>query len=86
MENFGEALLLMVVGMATVIVILLLIIFLGKLLILLINKYVPAEEIAPKPQQQQGPAPIPSHIMAAITSAVSVVTQGKGKITKVEKL
>ena len=86
MENFGEALLLMLIGMSTVIVILLLIIFLGKLLIYLTNKYVPVEEIAPKPQQQQGPAPIPSHIMAAITSAVSVVTQGKGKITKVDKL
>ncbi len=85
MENFGTALLLMVVGMATVIVILLLIIFIGKLLILFVNKYVPEEIITPK-QQTQSPAAIPSHVLAAITSAVSVVTQGKGKITKVEKI
>ncbi len=86
MENFGEALLLMVIGMSTVIVILLLIIFLGKLLIYLTNKYVPAQELTPQVQQQHRPAPIPPHIMAAITSAVSVVTKGKGKITNGEKL
>ncbi|MEO5145008.1 oxaloacetate decarboxylase, partial [Bacteroides ovatus] len=32
------------------------------------------------------PAPVPGNILAAITAAVNVVTQGKGKITKVEKL
>ena len=86
MENFGEALLLMLIGMSTVIVILLLIIFLGKLLIYLTNKYVPVEEVIPQSPQQPDPAPIPAHIMAAITSAVSVVTKGKGKITNIEKL
>ena len=85
MENFGTALLLMVVGMATVIVILLLIIFIGKLLILFVNKYVPEEIITPK-QQTQSPAPIPSHVLAAITSAVRAVTHGKGKITHVDNM
>ena len=41
MENLETALLLMVVGMATVFAILLLVIYLGKLLISLVNKYVP---------------------------------------------
>ena len=68
MENIETAILLMVVGMATVFVILLIVIYLGKLLITLVNKYVPG------------------NILAAITAAVNVVTQGKGKITKVEKL
>ena len=86
MENIETAILLMVVGMATVFVILLIVIYLGKLLISLVNKYAP-EEVAPvNKEAQRGPAPIPGNILAAITAAVNVVTQGKGKVTKVEKL
>ena len=40
MENIETAILLMVVGMATVFVILLIVIYLGKLLITLVNKYI----------------------------------------------
>ena len=65
---------------------LLIVIYLGKLLITLVNKYAP-EEVAPAKQETpRGPAPIPGNILAAITAAVNVVTQGKGKVTKVEKL
>ena len=86
MENIETAILLMVVGMATVFVILLIVIYLGKLLITLVNKYAP-EEVAPAKQETpRGTAPIPGNILAAITAAVNVVTQGKGKVTKVEKL
>lgn len=86
MENIETAILLMVVGMATVFVILLIVIYLGKLLITLVNKYAP-EEVAPAKQETpRGPAPIPGNILADITAAVNVVTQGKGKVTKVEKL
>ena len=86
MENIETAILLMVVGMATVFVILLIVIYLGKLLITLVNKYAP-EEVAPAKQETpRGPAPIPGNILAAITAAVNVVTQGKRKVTKVEKL
>lgn len=84
MENFDTALLLMVVGMATVFAILLAIIFLGKFLILLVNKYAPEEVVAVK--KTSPPNAIPPHILAAITSAVKVVTQGKGKITKIDKI
>ena len=86
MENIETAILLMVVGMATVFVILLIVIYLGKLLITLVNKYAPEEVVPVKKEALQGPAPIPGNIMAAITAAVNVVTLGKGKITKVEKL
>ena len=41
MENLNTALLLMVVGMATVFAILLIVINLGKALIALVNKYAP---------------------------------------------
>ena len=86
MENIETAILLMVVGMATVFVILLIVIYLGKLLITLVNKYAPEEVVPVKREASQGPAPVPGNILAAITAAVNVVTQGKGKITKVEIL
>ena len=85
MENLNTALLLMVVGMATVFAILLIVIYLGKLLIALVNKYAP-EEVAPAKQAATAPAAIPGNIMAAINAAVTVVTQGKGKVAKVEKI
>ena len=86
MENIETAILLMVVGMATVFVILLIVIYLGKLLISLVNKYAPEEVVSVKQTSSQAPVPIPGNILAAITAAVNVVTQGKGKVTKVEKL
>ena len=85
MENLETAFLLMVVGMATVFVILLIVIYLGKLLISLVNKYAP-EEVVPAKQASRVAAAIPGNILAAITAAVNVVTQGKGKVSKVEKL
>ena len=86
MENLETAFLLMVVGMATVFVILLIVIYLGKLLISLVNKYAPEEVVSVKQTSSRAPVPIPGNILAAITAAVNVVTQGKGKVTKVEKL
>lgn len=86
MENLETAILLMVVGMATVFVILLIVIYLGKLLINLVNKYAPEEVVPVKQASSPAPAVIPGNILAAITAAVNVVTQGKGKVTKVEKL
>ena len=86
MENIETAILLMVVGMATVFVILLIVICLGKFLITLVNKYAPEEVVPGKQEAAKGPAPIPGNILAAITAAVNVVTLGKGKVTKVEKI
>lgn len=85
MENLNIALLLMIVGMATVFAILLIVIYLGKGLIALVNKYAP-EEVVPVKQAANAPAAVPGNIMAAISAAVTVVTQGKGKVAKVEKL
>ena len=85
MENLNIALLLMVVGMATVFAILLIVIYLGKCLIALVNKYAP-EEVVPSKAAANGPAPVPGNILAAISAAVTVVTQGKGKVAKVEKI
>ncbi len=85
MENLNIALLLLLVGMVTVFAILLIVICLGKCLIALVNKYAP-EEAAPARGTAGGVAPIPGNILAAIGAAVTVVTQGKGKVTNVEKI
>lgn len=85
MENLNTALLLMVVGMATVFAILLIVIYLGKGLIALVNKHAP-EEVAPAKAAATGVTAIPGNILAAISAAVAVVTQGKGKVAKVEKI
>lgn len=84
MSNIQTALLLMTVGMVTVFTILLIIMGLGKALIAFVNKFVPEEEAPAK--KAQGPAPIPSNVLAAISAAVTVVTHGKGKVSKVEKI
>ena len=54
MENLNIALLLMIVGMATVFAILLIVIYLGKGLIALVNKYAPEEVVPAKQAANKG--------------------------------
>ena len=72
MENLNTALLLMVVGMATVFAILLIVINLGKSLIALVNNFAP-DEVTPAQAAVNGPAPVPDNILAAVSAAVTVV-------------
>lgn len=83
----------MIVGMTTVFAILMIVIYLGKGLIVLVNKYAPEEIIVKKQAapQRQAAAAVPAggvtnQATAAIVSAVSVMTGGKGKVVKIEKL
>jgi len=90
MENIQTGLLLLAVGMPTVFVVLLIVIYLGKGLIALVNKYAPEEIIVKKQVAATANATIqantiPNQETAAIISAVSMVTGGKGKVTKIEK-
>ncbi len=87
MENVETGLLLMVVGMTTVFAILLVVIFLGKGLIVLVNKYGPEAPLQTKSSlSDSNREEIPSSVLAAIVSAVGMVTGGKGKVVNVEKL
>lgn len=83
MENIEVALMLMVVGMATVFVILLIVIYLGKGLIALVNKFAPEE--APKKKVPVAPT-ADAGAMDAIKAAVEILTAGKGQVVKIEKL
>lgn len=83
MENIGTGLMLMVVGMATVFLILLIVIYLSQLLIKIVNKVAPEEVI------QKKPVVVPNKDngeMDAIKAAVDILTAGKGKVIKIEKL
>lgn len=91
MENIETGLLLMVVGMATVFVILLIVINLGKALIWAVNKYAPEEEGTKKVVKVATAVTSPADVLSAqetavIVSAVSMATQGLGKVVKIEKL
>lgn len=90
MENIKTGLLLMVVGMTTVFAILLIVIYLGKGLITLVNKYAPEEVIVKKQTVTQAAAAQAGNVSgkttAAIVAAVSMVTGGQGKVTKIEKI
>ncbi len=83
MENIGTGLMLMVVGMATVFLILLIVIYLSQLLIKIVNKVAPEEVV------QKKPTVVPNKDngeMDAIKAAVDILTAGKGKVIKIEKL
>lgn len=83
MENIGTGLMLMVVGMATVFLILLIVIYLSQLLIKIVNK------VAPEDVVQKKPTVVPNKDngeMDAIKAAVDILTAGKGKVIKIEKL
>ena len=93
MENIETGLLLMVVGMTTVFAILLIVIYLGKGLIVLVNKYAPEEIIAAAvrvqtatPTQTTAIGSLSGQETAAIVSAISAVTRGQGKVIKIEKV
>ncbi|KAA6318142.1 oxaloacetate decarboxylase gamma chain [termite gut metagenome] len=86
MENIKIALLLIIVGMTTVFAMLLMVINLSKLLIYLVNKYAPEEEVPVEQTVNEEQTSIPKNILAAITATVNVVTSNKGKVVEVKKL
>ena len=85
MENLNDALILLVAGMGTVFFILLFIIYFSKFMIFIINKYVPEEKLGTVRRTAATTAEIPSKVVAAITTAINTASQGKMKVTKIEK-
>ncbi len=85
MENIETGLMLMLVGMCTVFVILLIVIWLSTLLIKVVNRFAPPEEIAkPKPSASKSSAD--KGAAEAIKAAVDIITAGKGRVVNIEKL
>ena len=84
-EGLSTAVMLLAVGMITVFTILALIVFFGNLLITLVNKFIPEEKVS-KVVRSVTLGAIDSRKMAAIVSAVDVVTEGKAKVTSITKV
>ena len=86
-EPLSDALLVLAVGMITVFVILSLVVLSGNLLIKVVNRFFPENEpiTISKSKVQNSQNEISSSKMAAIVAAVDVITQGRGKISKIEK-
>ena len=81
-DHYNLALMLLAVGMITVFVILSLVVISGNLLIRFINKFFPAtfkESLITATE-------VSSRKIAAIVGIVDMLTAGKGKISKIEKL
>ena len=88
-QDLNAALLVLVVGMTTVFVILCLVVLTGRLLIRLVNRYVPEQKLVragltPLAESPPTEAIAPS-VMAAIIAAVEQITEGKGSIRKIDK-
>lgn len=86
MENLGIGIQLMIVGMLTVFSILLIVINFGKLLISIVNKIAPEEEVTPKKAVAQAPAAIDSTTMSILEAAVQQITGGKGHVASARKI
>jgi oxaloacetate decarboxylase gamma subunit len=83
-ENFQLALQLLGVGMITVFAILFLVVFIGNSIIRFVNRFIEEDSIA-APSQKEVQQVIDPQKMAAIVSAIQIVSQGKAKVVKVEK-
>ncbi len=90
MSDIQTGLLLLVIGFPTVFLILWLVILLGKGLISAVNKYAPEEApvrvtagtaISESEHERVSPTKL-----SVIVSAVNLITGGKGKVTKIEKM
>lgn len=82
-EDINTALMLLGVGMITVFIVLSCVVFLGNLLILYVNKFVPeAVKISRKPTSGGKIAAVK---IAAISTAIEIFTKGKGSVERIKK-
>ena len=86
-QELNTALLVLVVGMLTVFLILFLVVLTGQVIIRIVNYYsngyIPAaKEVSGYPPAQEKD----KGKIAAIVAAVNVITEGKGKVERIESI
>jgi oxaloacetate decarboxylase gamma subunit len=86
MNEMGIALELLRVGMVTVFIILALVVILGDLIIRFVNRFMPETGKVIIATRTTSDSEINSKKRTAIASAVSKVSNGSGRVVKVEKL
>lgn len=84
-SNFDIALQLLGIGMVTVFLILFLVVFIGNSIIHFVNRFLPEAKIV-KVAKVNNPQVVNNGKMAAIVAAVQIVTNGTGKVVKIEKI
>ena len=84
-QNIGNAISIMLVGMATVFLILWLVVIIGNIIIRITNRYFPAADTV-KIQKGKSTESASAGKVAAIVAAVDIVTNGKGNVTKITKV
>jgi len=89
-DGLSEALLILAVGMITVFAILAMVVITGQLLIRLTNRFVPDVRVM-KPARStasygKSNNSLDKKKIAAIMAAVEVVTGGRGRVRKIEKI
>lgn len=83
-EGFSTAFMLLAVGMITVFTILALIVIFGNVLISLVNKFVPEAKVSVV-VRRKAPVVIDPRKLAAVVSAIDIVTEGKAKVTSIKR-
>jgi oxaloacetate decarboxylase gamma subunit len=86
MSEMEIALELLGVGMVTVFIILALVVVLGDLIIRFVNRFMPEVQKASIPANEPVANQSNPKKLAAIVSAINIVTNGKGRATKIEKI
>ncbi|MBN2164769.1 MAG: OadG family protein [Marinilabiliaceae bacterium] len=83
-QGLSNALNVLIVGMATVFMILWLVVIIGNLIIRVTNKYWTDEDLKKSAPKSNHPSASKGAV-AAIIAAVEIVTNGRGKVTKITK-
>ncbi len=84
-EALSTATMLLGVGMITVFTILALIVIFGNILTELVNRFIPEAKVSKAVRVASHAAAMDPRKMAAIVSAVDIVTEGKAKVTSITK-
>jgi oxaloacetate decarboxylase gamma subunit len=86
-EQVSSAFLISIVGMLTVFAILALVVLTGNSLVRLINRFAPIPtKVKQNPNISTSSSAISTKKIAVIAAAVSAVSNGKGRIEKIEKV
>lgn len=86
MSEMGIALELLGVGMVTVFIILALVVIIGNLIIRFVNRFLPEVQKVSAIASEVTLPEISQKKMAVIVSAVNKLTNGTGRVDKIEKL
>ncbi len=86
MKDMEIALELLGVGIVTVFLILSLVVILGNVIIRFVNRFIPGVQEVSTPIGDASKSEIHPKKMAAIVSAVNMVTKGSGRVTRIKKV